>query len=82
MYGGFLRDAVIRGDAHDAMDLDVGLPKAGSMKAAAGMDIVTKLAASLGLKFARKHHTPDYRLSISFFSSADASSEFEVQVRP
>lgn len=52
VYGGFLRDAVIRGDVHDAMDLDVGLPKSGNMKAAAGMDTVTKLAAGLRQPYA------------------------------
>ena len=81
VYGGFLRDAVIWGDVHDAMDLDAGLPKSGNMKAAAGMDIVTKLAAGLGLKFVRNNPTPDCRLSIAYFSAADGSSEFEVQVK-
>ena len=61
------------------MDLDVGLPKSGNMKAATGMEIVTKLAAGLGPKFVRKN--PDCCLSIAYFNAADGSSEFEVQVK-
>ena len=76
---GFIRDAIVRGETHDAMDLDVGLPLTG-MSPSEGMADVTKQAHQAGLRFVRNQASTDSRLCKAFFRTADGSTEFEVQV--
>lgn len=71
---------MIRGETHDAMDLDVGLPLTG-MNPTQGMAELTKQALQAGLKFVRNQATTDSRLCKAFFQTADGTTDFEVQVR-
>lgn len=79
MHTGFIRDAVVRGETHDAMDLDVGLPLTG-MSPVQGMADVSKQAQLAGLRFIKNQATTDSRLCKAFFRTADSRTEFEVQV--
>lgn len=78
IYGGFIRDLMLRGDVHPAMDLDVGLPPTG-LDASAGMSSIVELAAAVGMKYLRKD-LQDRRVCRGFFNALDSSVEFEVQV--
>ena len=79
IYGGFIRDAIIRGEVHDQMDLDVGIPLTG-MGVDQGMSQVSAQAKSLGMQFVRNGASRDARLRSCMFTTADGSSDFEVQV--
>ena len=78
IYGGFIRDLMLRGDVHPAMDLDVGLPPTG-LDASAGMSSIVELAAAVGMKYLRKD-LQALRVCRGFFNTLDSSVEFEVQV--
>ena len=81
VYGGFVRDAIVRNDMHSEMDLDVGISKSGSSSVAGAMASITQLAKDVGLNFVRNGVA--YNLvSVAFFATADNSSAFEVQVSP
>ena len=79
LYGGFIRDLVLRADVYDSQDLDVGLPYSG-LDAAAGMSTIATLAASIGMQFLRTHPRGDPRVVRGFFQAVDSSVEIEVQV--
>lgn len=79
VYGGFIRDLVLRADVYDGQDLDVGLPYQG-LDAADGMSSIATLAASIGMKFLRTHPRGDPRVKRGFFQAVDSSVEIEVQV--
>ena len=79
VYGGFIRDAVIRVDVHDSMDLDVCLPCTGGKRVADGLAVVSKLAQGLNLQFLRTKPAAS-NVTSAFFNVADVSSKFEVQV--
>lgn len=79
IYGGFIRDAVIRGDVHDQMDLDVGIPFTG-MSVDQGMSVVSAQAKTLGMQFLKNGASTDPRLRTCVFRTADGADEFEVQV--
>ena len=79
VYGGFIRDAVIRGEVHDEMDLDVGIPYTG-MNVDQGMFVVSAEAKTLGMHFLKNGASTDPRLRTCIFRTADGSNEFEVQV--
>lgn len=78
LYGGFIRDLVLRDEVHDAMDLDVGLPNTGG-DASAAMDSLAQLAVSTGMSFQRTDPR-DPRVVRGFFKAVDGSVDIEVQV--
>ena len=78
LYGGLIRDLVLRNEVHDGMDLDVGLPSSG-LDALSGVSSLAQLAANAGLAFVRRESL-DPRVVKAFFKTADASQEIEVQV--
>jgi hypothetical protein len=78
IYGGFLRDLVIRGDAHADSDMDVGIHTGGT--AQAGMDEVAQIATGFGLRYKRTRLGTDPRLVGYFFETLDGAEQFEVQV--
>lgn len=78
IYGGFLRDVVVRGDAHADSDMDVGIPTGGT--AQAGMDEVAQIATGSGLRYKRTRLGTDPRLVGYFFETLDGAEQFEVQV--
>ena len=78
LYGGFIRDLVLRGDVHDGMDLDVGLPKTG-MDASTGMTSIAQLASAVNMHFMTTNPR-DPRVVRGFFKAVDSSVEIEVQV--
>lgn len=79
IYGGFIRDAVVRGEVHAQMDLDVGIPLTG-MNVDQGMSVVSAQAKTLGMHFLKNGASTDPRLRTCVFRTADGSDEFEVQV--
>ncbi|KAK9812983.1 hypothetical protein WJX72_006801 [[Myrmecia] bisecta] len=79
VYGGFLRDLVLRGETHANMDLDVGLPKEGGMTIEAGLAAIVKQAQAHGMAFLRQSCS-DPRVCACWFSTLDRSSEVEVQI--
>lgn len=78
IYGGFIRDLVLRGDVHPAMDLDVGLPPTG-WDPSAGMSSIVQLAAAVDMQYLRQD-LQDRRVCRGFFKALDSSVDFEVQV--
>ena len=80
VYGGFIRDLVLRADVYDSQDLDVGLPYEG-VDAASAMSSIATLASSIGMQFLRTHPRGDPRVVRGFFQAVDSSVEIEVQVR-
>jgi hypothetical protein len=78
VYGGFLRDFVVRGEM--PMDLDLGLPTGGGMDAATGMKKIAQLANGLGMVFVRNQPGGD-KVCTTFFKTVDGTNEVEVQVR-
>ena len=78
LYGGFIRDLVLRGDVHDSMDLDVGLPKTG-LDASSGMSSIAQMAAEVKMQFISTNPR-DPRVVRGFFKAIDSSVEIEVQV--
>lgn len=78
IYGGFIRDLVLRGEVHPAMDLDVGVPPTG-LNPSAGMSSIVQLAAAVGMQYLRQD-LQDRRVCRGFFQALDSSVEFEVQV--
>ena len=80
VYGGFLRDFVVRGEDHDAMDLDLGLPLGSGMDPAMAMKQVTRCAVGLGMTFLR-NRPGGRKVSTSAFKMVDGTGEVEVQVR-
>lgn len=79
IYGGFIRDAIIRGEVHDQMDLDVGIPLTG-MSVDQGMSEISAQAQSWGMQFVRNGPFKGHKLRSCMFKTADGSSDFEVQV--
>ena len=78
IYGGFIRDAVVRGEVHNEMDLDVGVPP--GINVDQGMSLVSARAKTLGMQFVKNRASTDPKLRTCFFRTAHASAEFEVQV--
>ena len=78
IYGGFIRDLVLRGDVHPGMDLDVGLPPTG-LDPSAGMSIIVTLAAAVGMSYLHQD-LQDRRVCRGFFKALDSSIELEIQV--
>ena len=79
LYGGFIRDLVLRADVYDSQDLDVGLPYDG-LDAGSGMSSIAMLADTIGMHFLRTHPRGDPRVVRGFFMAVDSSVEIEVQV--
>ena len=79
VYGGFIRDLVLRADVYDSQDLDVGLPYEG-LDAATAMSSIATLASGIGMLFLRTHPRGDPRVVRGFFQAVDSSVEVEVQV--
>ncbi|KAK9797437.1 hypothetical protein WJX73_004192 [Symbiochloris irregularis] len=79
VYGGFLRDYLVRGEDHGSMDLDLGLPVGMGMDPAMGMKEVAKHAVNLGMPFMR-NQPGGPKVSTAFFRTADGTAEVEVQV--
>lgn len=81
LYGGFVRDMIVRNDPPHGMDLDIGLPvHRRGPDAANSMQIVIQVAKLLNMRVKRKM-SADRRVCIAFFTTVDQSGEVEVQVR-
>lgn len=51
IYGGYLRDFMVRGETHDTMDLDIGLPKNGNLSGESALSNLIKVMSRCGIDF-------------------------------
>ena len=79
IYGGFVRDAMIRGDLHKDMDIDVAMLNGVTIQQ--GVASMKQLAENLHLQFVAQQ-SGDYRLITCTFKTVDKQEEFAVQVSP
>ena len=83
LYGGFIRDFLFRGDMHDTMDIDVGLPhdwEGEETTPQHGRAKLKKVLAErkLGMKEQRTQYGGTYVIGV-FYSTFDGKSTVEVQ---
>jgi hypothetical protein len=78
IYGGFIRDVIVRGDAHSDADLDVGIPTGESAQAC--MDEVARLAAAVGMRYNSTKLLTGPKVVAYYFETLDGTQRVEVQV--
>ena len=78
IYGGFIRDYIMTGDDHVAMDLDVGLPKHGGLSLTTATSAVQSWPSNPGLKMVGRPPCGPNVLSLAF-TCADGATQMEVQ---
>lgn len=72
IYGGYLRDFIVRGETHDAMDLDIGLPKTGNLSGDSALSNLLKVMAKFGIDFnLRKKNAKGPHVYEAIFNDAD-----------